>query len=201
MVGRSRRLNESKKTLNPLKGGGERGEQVSDTVREIADQLVSLHRVNREWWRPKYEAALREMRRVTRLEDAAYCEDEGARDACAVGEDLRRLAEDFDPHTVGFCCRYASNQSCVGCGDPTNGEELADAPPASGQVCPYCGYDASITCSGADSLQEHMELMHLPALASAPSPQPTEEKQKMTTCPECDGTGEVPAEWFERGTP
>lgn len=27
-----------------------------------------------------------------------------------------------NPHLLGFCCRYASNLSCVGCGDSENGE-------------------------------------------------------------------------------
>ncbi len=26
-----------------------------------------------------------------------------------------------NPHNLGYCCRYASNQTCVGCGDAENG--------------------------------------------------------------------------------
>lgn len=32
-------------------------------------------------------------------------------------------ARAFDPHLLGYCCRYASNLTCVGCGDETNGDE------------------------------------------------------------------------------
>jgi hypothetical protein len=49
---------------------------------------------------------------------------------------LRRIAvetamaefEWVDPHKLGFCCRYAANETCIGCGDETNGQPLP-APP------------------------------------------------------------------------
>ena len=29
-----------------------------------------------------------------------------------------------DPHQLGFCCRYACGETCIGCGDAENGIPL-----------------------------------------------------------------------------
>jgi len=33
-------------------------------------------------------------------------------------------ANGVNPHLLGFCCRYACNETCVGCGDSENGMPL-----------------------------------------------------------------------------
>jgi len=49
------------------------------------------------------------------------------------GERIENLQKDapvtapwdlVNPHKLGFCCRFASNQTCMGCGDATNGDPL-----------------------------------------------------------------------------
>jgi hypothetical protein len=32
-----------------------------------------------------------------------------------------------NPHSLGFCCRYACNETCIGCGDESNGESIAES--------------------------------------------------------------------------
>lgn len=31
-----------------------------------------------------------------------------------------------DSHKLGFCIRYACGQTCIGCGDPENGQDLPE---------------------------------------------------------------------------
>lgn len=39
-------------------------------------------------------------------------------------ENIEQEANDVNPHNLGFCCRYACNETCVGCGDSENGIPL-----------------------------------------------------------------------------
>lgn len=32
--------------------------------------------------------------------------------------------DEVNPHELGYCCRFATGQSCIGCGDEVNGVEL-----------------------------------------------------------------------------
>jgi hypothetical protein len=29
---------------------------------------------------------------------------------------------EVNPHTLGYCCRYACGETCIGCGDEMNGD-------------------------------------------------------------------------------
>lgn len=41
------------------------------------------------------------------------------------------VGDTVNPHELGFCCRFACGETCVGCGDAENGNPLT--PPAAGE--------------------------------------------------------------------
>lgn len=51
------------------------------------------------------------------------------------------MSDRINPHNFGYCCRYAANQSCIGCGDEENGTPVEQielkkliAPPHRGRI-------------------------------------------------------------------